>query len=81
MAWYTDKDKNGLYEMTIGQDKGVVANSNSAYLCCDVGRVDGIENLYTTGVKDMSYMFSSIGQMHHLRRQYWTWEITLTPLQ
>ena len=57
MAWYTDKDKNGLYEMTIGQDKGVVANSNSAYLCCDVGRVDGIENLYTTGVKDMSYMF------------------------
>ena len=57
MAWYTDKDKNGLYEMTIGQDKGVVANSNSAYLCCDVGQVDGIENLYTTGVKDMSYMF------------------------
>ena len=43
--------------MTIGQDKGVVANSNSAYLCCDVGQVDGIENLYTTGVKDMSYMF------------------------
>ena len=57
MAWYTDKDKNGLYEMTIGQDKGVVANSNSAYLCSDVGQVDGIENLYTTGVKDMSYMF------------------------
>ena len=57
MAWYTDKDKNGLYEMTIGQDNGVVANSNSAYLCCDVGRVNGIENLYTTGVKDMSYMF------------------------
>ena len=57
MAWYTDKDKNGLYEMTIGQDKGGVANSNSAYLCCDVGQVDGIENLYTTGVKDMSYMF------------------------
>ena len=57
MAWYTDKDKNGLYEMTIGQDKGVVANSNSAYLCCDVGQVDGIENLYTTGVNDMSYMF------------------------
>ena len=57
MAWYADKDKNGLYEMTIVQDKGVVANSNSAYLCCDVGRVDGIENLYTTGVKDMSYMF------------------------
>ena len=57
MAWYTDEDKNGLYEMTIGQDKGVVANSNSAYLCCDVGRVNGIENLYTTGVKDMSYMF------------------------
>ena len=55
MAWYTDKDS--LYEMTIGQDKGVVANSNSAYLCCDVGQVDGIENLYTTGVKDMSYMF------------------------
>ena len=32
MAWYTDKDNDGKYEMTIGQNGGVVANVNSSYL-------------------------------------------------
>lgn len=57
MAWYTDQDANGLYEMTVGQEKGVVANPDSTYLCCEVGKISGIENLYTTEVKDMSMMF------------------------
>lgn len=57
MAWYTDQDANGLYEMTVGQEKGVVANPDSTYLCCEVGKISGIENLYTTEVKDMSKMF------------------------
>ena len=57
MAWYTDVDNNGLYEMTIGQDGGVVANPNSSYLFADMSRITGLENLYTTGVTDMSYMF------------------------
>ena len=50
MAWYTDIDNNGRYEMTIGQDGGVVANPNSSYLFCDLDLVTGLDNLYTTGV-------------------------------
>ena len=61
MAWYTDKDKDGLYEMTIGQEGGVVANPNSCYLFCDLSQINGMENLYTSGVEDMSYMFLDYG--------------------
>ena len=57
MAWYTDIDNNGRYEMTIGQDGGVVANPNSSYLFCNLDLVTGLDNLYTTGVTDMSNMF------------------------
>ena len=57
MAWYTDVDNDGLYEMTVGQDGGVVANPNSSYLFADMSWITGLENLYTTGVTDMSYMF------------------------
>ena len=57
IAWYTDTDNNGRYEMTIGQDGGVVANPNSSYLFCDLDLVTGLDNLYTTGVTDMSNMF------------------------
>ena len=57
MAWYTDVDNDGLYEMTVGQDGGVVANPNSSYLFADMSWITGLENLYTTGVTDMSYTF------------------------
>lgn len=57
MAWYTDEDQDGLYEMTIGQLGGVVANPNSSFLFADMSYVTGLEELYTTGVTDMSYMF------------------------
>ena len=57
MAWYTDKDKNGLYEMTIWQEGGVVANPNSSYLFADMSWITGLDNLYTTGVTNMSHMF------------------------
>ena len=61
MAWYTDKDKDGLYEMTIGQEGGVVANPNCCYLFCDLSQINGMGNLYTSGVTDMSYMFLDYG--------------------
>ena len=57
MAWYTDTDKNGLYEMTIWQEGGVVANPNSSYLFADMSWIKGLDNLYTTGVTNMSHMF------------------------
>ncbi|MDD7348933.1 MAG: BspA family leucine-rich repeat surface protein [Clostridiales bacterium] len=57
MAWYTDVDNNGLYEMTIWQEGGVVANPNSSYLFADMSWIKGLDNLYTTGVTNMSHMF------------------------
>ena len=78
MAWYVDEDDDGKYEMTIGQDGGVVANENSAYLFSEIGEmneiedetavvVTGLDNLDTSHVTDMSYMFQKIGlSMHQL---------------
>ena len=64
MAWYTDKDNDGKYEMTIGQNGGVVANVNSSYLFSTIQNEEenepflvGIENLDTSHVEDMRSMF------------------------
>ena len=60
MAWYTDKDNDGKYEMTIGQNGGVVANVNSSYLFSSIKNEEenepflvGIENLDTSHVENM----------------------------
>ena len=37
MAWYEDKDNNGYYEITIGGEGGIVANTNSTYLFANIG--------------------------------------------
>ena len=63
MAWMADTDGDGTVEMNIGQQGGVVANPNSSYLFCDVKSVEGLENLYTTDVTDMSYMFMGCGRI------------------
>ena len=59
MAWYYDKDGNGLYEVVIGQHNGVMANPDSQNLFCGLTNLKSIDftNFYTTGVTDMSYMF------------------------
>ncbi len=62
MAWYTDQDSDNYYEMVIAQEGGVVANTNSSYLLCDVEWVTGLEHLYTSDVVDMSYMFFNMGR-------------------
>ena len=71
MAWYVDEDEDGYYEMTIGQDGGVIANKNSSYLFLGIGSsndqlentniVCGLENLKTNYVENMSYMFKDCG--------------------
>ncbi len=61
MSWYTDHDADGLYEVVIAQEGGVVANPDSSFLFCDIGWISGLEHLYTTGVTDMSYMFYYFG--------------------
>lgn len=61
MAWYTKSSRKGYCDMTIGQEGGVIANEDSSYLFSDIMSVDGLENLYTNNVKNMSYMFYRYG--------------------
>ena len=57
MAWIYDMNGDGRDEMNIGQKGGVVTNPDSSYLFCDIAKVTGLENLYTTYVTNMSHMF------------------------
>ena len=59
MAWYKDEDGNGLYELYIGQDGGVKANSNSKYLFALYTNATNIDlsNLDTSNVTDFSNLF------------------------
>ncbi len=69
MAWYIDSDRNGAYEVTIGQEGGVVANPNSSYLFSDIAKGEtkkkiilrGMKHFYTDEVVDMSKMFLRFG--------------------
>ena len=65
LAWY-EVDENGYYSVTIGQDGGVTANVDSSSLFCYIGysvangtevKIEGLENLDTSNVTNMSYMF------------------------
>ncbi|MCR5797240.1 MAG: hypothetical protein K6G63_04900 [Eubacterium sp.] len=57
IAWYTDRDGNNKYEMTIAQAGGVIANEDSSYLCCGLSDVRGFENLYTEKMKNLTRAF------------------------
>jgi len=59
MAWYTDTDSNGLYEVYVGQDGGVIANPNSAHLLSNLKAVTSLslDNLDTSKVTNMSKFF------------------------
>ncbi|WP_026836007.1 hypothetical protein [Eubacterium xylanophilum] len=57
IAWYTDRDGNNKYEMTIAQTGGVIANEDSSYLCCGLSDVRGFENLYTEKMKNLTRAF------------------------
>jgi len=59
IGWYIDSDSDGLYEVTIGQDGGVVANPNSSYLFTLLVNLSSIDftNFNTSYVTNMSRMF------------------------
>ncbi len=57
IAYYTDENDNGLYEMTIAQNGGVVANEDSSYICSCMTNIKGFENLYTENVRDLTRAF------------------------
>ena len=74
LAWY-EVDENGYYSVTIGQDGGVTANVKSSDLFCYIGysvadgtevKIEGLENLDTSNVTNMSYMFYDCSKLTSL---------------
>ncbi len=66
MAYTLDEDNNGLYEFYIGQDGGVIANPDSSSLFSRfsiVTSINGLENLDTSNVRNMSYMFDGLYEL------------------
>ena len=68
LLWITNTDANGYYDIVIGQNGGVKANPNSSYLFSCIGYNSSITtftidftNFYTSGVKNMRYMFYRCG--------------------
>ena len=73
LAWYEDTDSDGYYEVTIGQDGGINANTNSSYLFNLIGYngddttvISGIENLDTELVTNMQSMFDHCNNLTSL---------------
>ena len=63
LAWYTDTDNNGKYELYLGSEDGVIANPDSSYAFYyfrNANYID-LENFKTSNVTNMNYMFSGYG--------------------
>ncbi len=63
MAWYLDQDNDNKYELYIGQNGGVLANTDSSYAFANFRNIDilNIDNLNTIYVEDMNNMFNYTG--------------------
>lgn len=77
LAWYTDTDGNGYYEVTIAGEGGVVANTNSTNLFAYIGygteketKITGLENIDTGLVTNMSGMFKECRNVVNLEVSY-----------
>ena len=68
LAWYEDKDNNNFWEVTIAGNGRVKLNKSAKLLFKALGtyagkiEMNGIENLDTSEVTDMSYMFTDGSQ-------------------
>ncbi len=60
IAYYSDNDNDGLYEVVIGGEGGVAANPNSSSLFSQLRNATTIDVRYldTSNVTDMSYLFN-----------------------
>ena len=63
--WYQDEDSNNLYEVYIGSEGSVLANSNSSKLFANLSSIKEIDltNLDTSSVTNMSYMFQNCNSL------------------
>jgi len=79
MAWYVDSDENGLYELYIGQEGGVIANPDSSYLFNYFINVKemNLQNLDTSNVTKMNHMFNHCESLTNLNLSHFnTSEVT-----
>lgn len=68
MAWYYDDDSDNLYELTIGQDGGVIGNSDMSSLFASLSNLTelDLEWLDTTNATSMARMFYGITNITEL---------------
>ncbi len=68
MLWYTDSNSNNLYEVYIGSDTSVVANSSSNNLFSGLTNVTSINMNYldTSKIIDASNMFSNTPNLNEI---------------
>ena len=74
LAWATDNDNDGLYEITIGRAGGVIANTNSKNLFGGINNITtitGTQNLNTSYTDNMSYMFYNDNNLTTLDLNSW----------
>ncbi len=69
MGYALDEDNSGLVELYLRQNGGVVANENSSWLFGgfkELTTIEGLENLDTSNVVDMSNMFCDCSNLTSL---------------
>ena len=68
MAWYTDNDNNGMYELYIRQNGGIIANPDSSYLFSGFTNVINMDvsKLDTSKVINMATMFYNMSNLNEL---------------
>jgi len=68
VAWYEEVDNDGLYDVYIGQEEGVKANSNSAFLFMNMKNVTSMDlsKFDTSEVIDMQSMFYNVSILTNL---------------
>ena len=59
IGYYTDKDNNGLYELTFMSEEVIYANESAKWLFCNLNNVKEFKfyNFSTFKVKEFNYMF------------------------
>ena len=68
MAWYTDENKNKLYELYIGAENGVRANEDASYMFAGIYNVTEIDLTYldtskSTNMRGMFYYLTNIKKL------------------
>jgi len=77
-AWTKDEDNDGLYELYLGQEGGVVASSSCFGLFYDYTNLTSInlDNLDTSNTRDMQSMFNNVNKLENLNVNIDTSKVT-----